>query len=68
MTPLPDGSYVATCKERSFLAAASNGHSLVWPRADVEVRRGIAQFSNSGTVVWSCNAAYAALHFHIEKV
>jgi hypothetical protein len=68
MTSLRDGKYVATCKEHGFLAAASNGHSLVWPHADVEVQGGIARFSKAGVVVWSCNAAYAALHFRMERV
>lgn len=66
--PLSDGTYRATCKERSLLAAGMNGHSLVYPVSIVTVRTDQATFRKDGKTVWTCSAAYAAMHFHIEKI
>nr|WP_257820131.1 hypothetical protein [Burkholderia glumae] len=63
---LKDGRYRATCRERSFLKAATNGHSQVFPRAIVVVKKGRAYFYVNDVEVWSCNATYAAAHFEIE--
>nr|WP_232077983.1 hypothetical protein [Burkholderia sp. THE68] len=65
---LRDGSYLATCKERNALSAAMNGHSAVWPRAQCTVTKGVAVFYRDGKEVWSCNAAYAEVHFKIERI
>lgn len=43
-----------------------NGHSQVFPVADVIVENGWARFYRDGKEVWSCNPLYAALHFVIE--
>lgn len=67
-TPLADGRYLARCKEPTALRAGLNGHSTVWPEATVRVARGVAHFTKNGVEVWSCNAAYAALHFEITKI
>ncbi|WP_454728020.1 MULTISPECIES: hypothetical protein [Cupriavidus] len=64
---LKDGQYVARCKERTFLAAAANGHSIVFPEADVVVSSGLAKFYKGGKEIWSCNVSYAAANFEIEK-
>ncbi|HBN6128331.1 hypothetical protein OXV40_29260 [Burkholderia contaminans] len=65
---LPDGRYMAKCRERNAIAAGMNGHSLVWPTAILRVANGIAIFERDGVKVWSCNAMYAATHFEIEDV
>nr|WP_230947916.1 hypothetical protein [Burkholderia territorii] len=65
---LLNGRYKATCRERNALAAAMNGHGLVWPSAMMRVVDGIAVFERAGVKVWSCNASYAATHFDIEEV
>lgn len=64
---LPNGEYMATCRERNLLSAAANGHSLVFPDARVKVKAGWAHFYRDGVKVWTCNAAYAAANFNIEK-
>lgn len=66
-TNLKDGRYQARCKEKTFLAAAANGHSLIFPGAEVVVSNGRATFYKHGKEVWSCNASYAAVQFEIEK-
>ncbi|MCA8050757.1 hypothetical protein [Burkholderia arboris] len=63
---LQDGKYRAVCREKSALAAAINGHSQIYPEADVELKDGTAIFRRDGKIVWRCNAAYAELHFYIE--
>lgn len=60
---LADGSYIAKCKELSILSAAVNGHSQVWPEAQVVVKGGLAIFYKEGRKVWECNATYALGHF-----
>ncbi|MBN3729465.1 hypothetical protein G3N98_00750 [Burkholderia sp. Tr-20390] len=63
---LQDGKYRAVCREKNALAAAINGHSLIYPEADVELKDGTAIFRKDGKIVWRCNAAYAELHFSLE--
>lgn len=65
---LRNGKYLATCKERSALSAAMNGHSAVWPQAHCIVEKGLAMFDRDGKQVWSCNAAYAEVHFKLERI
>ncbi|MBM5458878.1 hypothetical protein H8F21_15030 [Pseudomonas sp. P66] len=62
---LKDGTYKARCKESTQLKAAINGHSQVWPEADLTIREGWASFSKDGIVVWKCNSGYASLHFKV---
>ncbi|MGR6500177.1 hypothetical protein NR803_035210 (plasmid) [Pseudomonas aeruginosa] len=50
---LKDGVYLARCRESSLLAAASNGHSIIWPE---------------GKKVWSCNMTYAANNFDVRAL
>ncbi|WP_084085801.1 hypothetical protein [Cupriavidus sp. USMAA2-4] len=67
--PLPDGRYRARCRERcwerSLLGAAANGHSRVYPSADLVVVDGWAHFYRDCQEVWSCNPSYAATHFDV---
>jgi hypothetical protein len=65
---LRDGKYMASCKERNALAAALNGHSLVYPGALCKVAKGVAIFLREGKEVWRCNAGYAELHFKLEPI
>ncbi|CEK42626.1 hypothetical protein PQBR44_0103 (plasmid) [Pseudomonas putida UWC1] len=67
-TKLKAGVYLARCKEATFLKAGINGHSSVWPEADLTIRDGWAYFSKSGVEVWNCNSAYASLHFIVTPV
>ena len=62
---LPDGTYVATAKEKTELSALLNGHGKVWPQAKMVVSGQTARFFKNGKQVWECNAAYAELHFVI---
>lgn len=64
---LPDGEYWAICRERNALSAAMNGHSQVFPKARIMVRGGWAFFYRDDQEVWSCNAAYAAVNFDIQR-
>lgn len=68
MKSTPDGRYRATCKERNALAAAMNGHSLVFPEARCVIAKGWAVFDRDGVEVWRCNAAYAKVHFNLERI
>ena len=63
---LTDGQYWAVCRERNVLSAAANGHSQVFPKAQMTVRDGWAYFYRDGTEVWNCNAVYAAAQFMIQ--
>lgn len=63
VTAAPAGQYLATCKEKSVLSAAMNGHSAVFPQAHCTVARGQAVFKKNGVEVWRCNSTYAAAHF-----
>jgi hypothetical protein len=64
--PFADGNYRATCKERTYLSAAMNGHSLIFLSADMTIRDGLAYFYRDGVEVWDCNAAYAEANFKID--
>lgn len=58
-------NYKATCREKSALQAAMNGHVAVWSSATVRFENGWAYFERDGREVWSCNEAYARLHFDL---
>lgn len=62
-----NGEYVAICKENNPLSAAANGHSEVFPRAQVIVKDGWATFYRDGEEIWNCNARYAAANFLLQK-
>lgn len=64
--PLAPGTYLATCREATPLAAAVNGHCEVWPEATLVVEGDTAIFYKGGERVWSCNAIYAAHQFDIS--
>lgn len=64
---LKDGEYEVTCRERTILSAAANGHSAVFPRAKMVVKDGWATFTRDGAEVWNCNARYAATHFDVQS-
>ena len=68
MKALHDGRYKATCKERNALAAAMNGHGLVFPGASCTISKGQAVFYRDGLELWRFNAAYAEVHFKLERV
>lgn len=65
---LRDGQYVASCRDKTFIAAVSNGHSLVWPQARMVVRGNVARFFKTEGLVWSCNTAYAGGNFDIREL
>jgi hypothetical protein len=65
---LRDGKYMARCKERNALAAALNGHSLVYPEAICKIAKDVAILLREGNEVWRCNAAYAEVHFKLEPI
>ncbi|CAJ6624078.1 Uncharacterised protein [Burkholderia pseudomallei] len=65
---LQDGKYRAVCREKNALAAGINGHSLIYPEAEAELKDGIATFRKDGKIVWRCNAAYATLHFSLVPI
>lgn len=65
---LRNGKYLATCKERNALSAAMNGHGAVWPQAQCTVEKGLAMFDRDGKQVWSCNSAYAEVHFKLLRI
>ncbi|RQS90883.1 hypothetical protein [Burkholderia contaminans] len=66
-SPLPDGTYWATCRERTIFAASANGHGDVFPRAEMIVKDGWATFTRDGVEVWNCSARYAAAHFDVQS-
>lgn len=66
--PLKDGKYLAKCKQETLLSAVAAGHSHVFPQADLVVSNGWARFYKGGKEVWSCNPAYAAAHFDVERI
>ena len=68
MMALHDGLYKATCKERNALAAAMNGHVQVFPEARCTVSKGQAVFDRNGMELWRSNAAYAEVHFRLERI
>jgi hypothetical protein len=62
-----DGEYWATCKENNPLSAAANGHSQVFPEAQVTIKDGWATFHRDGQEIWNCNARYAGANFMLQK-
>ncbi|SAL67540.1 hypothetical protein AWB65_06536 [Caballeronia humi] len=68
MKKIEDGQYIAICKERNALAAAMNGHAAVFPEARCTIANGQAVFKRDGTMVWSCNAAYAEANFNLKPI
>lgn len=62
---LKDGRYIAKCREGSALRAVLNGHSAVWPEAQMVVSGNTARFYKSRQLIWFCNAQYAAHHFDV---
>jgi hypothetical protein len=68
MKTLHDGRYKATCKERTTLAAAMNGHGLVFPEASCTILKGQAIFDRDGVELRRSNAAYAEAHFKLERI
>ena len=62
---LQDGVYLARCRESRLLAAASNGHSIIWSEARMVIKGDTAYFYHEGKKVWSCNMTYAANNFDV---
>ncbi len=50
------------------MAAAMNGHSIIWPEADAESDGELVVFFKDGKQVYSCNATYAAFNFVAERI
>lgn len=65
---LKNGRYVAQCRETTMLGAVANGHSLIWPQAEMVVTGDQAKFYKSGKVVWSCRSAYASYQFDVVSL
>lgn len=63
---LAPGRYLLACKETSFIAAAANGHSPVWPESEAVSDGSRVVFTRHGKEVFSCNATYAAHHFNVK--
>lgn len=64
---------IARCREKTKLAAALNGHSAIWPEAEIRFEDdkhliGWAVFYRNGERVWSCNPMYAHANFDIVEV
>lgn len=66
--PLSPGRYLLSCKEASFIAAAANGHSPVWPESEAVSDGSRVVFTRQGKEVYSCNATYAAHHFNVKRL
>lgn len=65
---LPDGEYIAKCRQLTIISAAANGHLSVWPEAKLVIKGRDALFYKEGMLVWSCNVAYAATHFDVTSL
>ena len=65
---LAKGSYLLRCKERSFFAAATNGHSAIWPEAEAISDGKEVRFVPDGKQVYLCNAVYVAFNFGVAAV
>jgi len=65
---LPDGAYLASCKEKTLILADVNGHGAIFPHAACEVRDGTAYFYRDDQVIWSCTAAYALTRLVMERL
>lgn len=62
---LADGRYLAKCRQTTFASAVLNGHSLVWPEAELVILGEDAEFFIDGKRVWSCSMQYAANQFDV---
>lgn len=62
---LADGRYLAKCRQATFASAVLNGHSLVWPEAELVILGEDAEFFIDGKRVWSCSMQYAANQFDV---
>lgn len=62
---LKKGIYVLRCRDKTMVAAATNGHSAIWPEADARCDGKWVKFFREGKEVFLCNASYAATHFEI---
>ena len=65
---LAKGCYLLRCKERSFYAAAANGHSAIWPEAEARSDGNEVRFVRDGKQIYLCNAVYAAFNFDVVTV
>lgn len=65
---LVTGSYVLRCKERSFFAAAANGHSAVWPEAEAISDGKEVRFVRDGKQTYVCSAVYAVFNFDVAAI
>ncbi|MCG5076617.1 hypothetical protein L5014_25200 [Paraburkholderia sp. RG36] len=50
------------------MSAAINGHGRVFPQARCTVVKGQAIFDRDGRELWRCDAAYAEVHFELERI
>ena len=57
--------YIADSKEETFIQAAFNGHTNVWPMCECQIEKGVAKFYKNGKKVWQCNERYARFHFKL---
>ena len=62
------GRYQIRCEEASALAAASNGHGSIWPKAEAVSDGEWVKFFRGGKEVFACNATYAAHHFAVARI
>lgn len=62
---LADGKYLAKCRDANALSAAFNGHSQIWPEAEMVIKKEVATFYKDGVPVWNCNMHYAAHNFDV---
>jgi len=63
LKPLALGRYEVRCKEPTRMNAVLNGHGAVWPQAEAVSDGKWVRFYRDGTVVYDCNAPYAAANF-----
>jgi hypothetical protein len=66
--PLPAGTYLLRCKEKTLFSAAANGHSAIWPEARAVCDGKYVRVVRDGKEVYACNATYAALNFGVTPV
>ncbi len=63
---LAPGHYWATCRERTPMQAVANDHAAIFPQARCLSDGKRAVFYRDGKEIWTCSAAYAAVHFNIQ--
>lgn len=63
---LANGEYLARPREKSFLSAAANGHSSIWPEAKMVVTGDQAAFFKGRKKVWICQMIYASNMFDVQ--